>query len=34
MREIVRASFPVTRFEPKEGAAWDGAYERFLRLIK
>jgi rhamnulokinase len=34
MREIVRASFPVTRIEAKDGAAWDGAYERFLRLIK
>jgi sugar (pentulose or hexulose) kinase len=34
MREIVRVSFPVTRFEPKDASAWDGAYECFLRLIK
>lgn len=34
MREIVRASFPVTRCDPQDAPAWDDAYGRFLRLIK
>jgi rhamnulokinase len=33
LREIVRVSFPTTRYEPEDPGAWDGAYERFLRLI-
>jgi rhamnulokinase len=32
-REVVRRSFPVEEYEPKDSAAWDDAYERFLRLI-
>jgi rhamnulokinase len=31
-RELVRASFPPERYEPRDTAAWDTAYERFLRL--
>lgn len=31
-RRLVRASFPVTVFEPRSHSAWDGAYERFLQL--
>jgi sugar (pentulose or hexulose) kinase len=33
LREIVRVSFPTTRYEPEDAGRWDGAYERFLRLI-
>jgi rhamnulokinase len=33
LREIVRVSFPTTRYEPEDPGAWDGAYERFLRLL-
>ncbi|HEY0075423.1 MAG TPA: rhamnulokinase family protein [Abditibacteriaceae bacterium] len=34
IRQIVRASFPLETFEPKptSRAAWDAAYEKFLRL--
>jgi len=31
-REVVRRSFAVTTYEPQDAAAWDAAYERFLRL--
>jgi rhamnulokinase len=31
-REIVRQSFPVETYEPREATAWDEAYSRFLRL--
>lgn len=33
LREIVRVSFPTTRYEPEDPGAWDGAYERFLHLL-
>ncbi len=31
-RALVRRSFEVTTFEPKPSAAWDEAYDRYLRL--
>ena len=31
-REIVRQSFPVETYEPREATAWDEAYARFLSL--
>lgn len=32
VREVVRRSFPLRRFEPRHTAAWDDAYARFERL--
>ncbi len=32
VREVVRQSFPLRRFEPRHTAAWDEAYARFERL--
>lgn len=32
LRRIVRASFPIKLFEPKNTAAWDKAYGRFCEL--
>jgi rhamnulokinase len=32
-REIIRRSFLVDEYEPKNTTAWDGAYERFLKVI-
>jgi len=32
-REIIRRSFPVEEYEPRNAAAWDDAYERFVALI-
>jgi rhamnulokinase len=32
-RELVRRSFPVETYEPEDGAAWDEAYERFVKLV-
>lgn len=32
LRQVVARSFPVTVFEPRGGAAWDAAYERFVRF--
>jgi rhamnulokinase len=31
-RALVRGSFEVTTFEPRESAAWDEAYHRYLAL--
>lgn len=31
-RQAIRDSFPVTVYEPQEQAAWNEAYERFLKL--
>ena len=31
-REIVRRSFPVEEYAPRDAAAWDAAYERFVGL--
>jgi rhamnulokinase len=34
LRTVVRASFPVLRYEPRgDGADWDAAYARFLALV-
>jgi rhamnulokinase len=33
-REIVRRSFPVEEFKPRNTTAWDDAYEKFLTFIK
>jgi rhamnulokinase len=32
-REVVRRSFGVKRFEPKDDGRWRGHYERFLGLL-
>lgn len=32
-RRVVRDSFEMRRFEPREAAAWEAAYERFGRLV-
>jgi sugar (pentulose or hexulose) kinase len=32
-REVVRASFEVDEYEPRAAAAWDEAYERFLKVV-
>jgi len=32
-REVVRRSFEVEVYEPKNTAAWDNAYERFLAVV-
>ncbi len=34
VRDVVRNSFEVRRFEPQDGAAWDAAYTRFNRLAQ
>ncbi len=31
-REVIRRSFPVDQYEPQNTAAWDEAYERFLKI--
>ncbi|MBN1589906.1 MAG: rhamnulokinase, partial [Pirellulales bacterium] len=31
-REVVRASFEVEEYEPRDTAAWNDAYERFLKV--
>jgi len=32
-RQIVGESFAVERYEPRDAAAWEAAYERFVRLV-
>ncbi len=32
-RDIVRAAFPLTRYEPRDTAAWNEAYERILKIL-
>jgi rhamnulokinase len=32
-REVVRRSFEVKRYAPRDSRAWDGVYERFTRLL-
>jgi rhamnulokinase len=32
-REIVRRSFPLQRYEPRNAAAWAGAFEKFESLV-
>ncbi len=34
LREIVRTSFPLKRYEPKEVGAWDRAYQRFVEVSR
>ena len=31
-RELIRASFPTRTFQPKDAAAWEAAYQRYLRI--
>jgi sugar (pentulose or hexulose) kinase len=31
-RDLVRRSFEVRMYEPRQAAAWDEAYERYLNL--
>jgi rhamnulokinase len=31
-REVVRATHPPTRYEPRDGARWDEAYAKFVSL--
>lgn len=33
-RDVVRRSFPVEQYEPKNSAAWQDAYGRFLPLVR
>jgi rhamnulokinase len=33
-RAIVRSSFPVRTFEPKDASRWDEAYERYTRIVE
>jgi rhamnulokinase len=32
-REVIRRSFPVEEFDPQNAAAWDEAYQRFLKVV-
>jgi rhamnulokinase len=32
-REVIRRSFPVEEYEPRNTAAWDEAYEKFLKIV-
>ena len=32
-REVIRRSFPVEEYEPQNTAAWDEAYQRFLKVV-
>ncbi len=33
-REVVRRSFEVTTFEPRQPERWEEAYQRFVRLLQ
>ncbi len=33
-RQVIRRSFDVKTFEPRDSAAWEAAYERYLRIRK
>ncbi|MDW8079810.1 MAG: rhamnulokinase family protein [Thermoguttaceae bacterium] len=33
-REVIRTSFPMDYYEPRNTAAWEDAYERFLKLLQ
>ena len=33
-REIIRRSFEVEEYEPRNTAAWDDAYPRFLEVLR
>ena len=32
-RDVIRRSFPVDEYEPRDTAAWEDAYQRFLKII-
>ncbi len=32
-REVIRRSFPVEEFDPQNTAAWDEAYQKFLKVV-
>ena len=32
-REVIRRSFEMEEFEPRNTAAWDEAYQKFLRVL-
>jgi rhamnulokinase len=32
-REVIRRSFPVDEYEPRNTAAWDEAYAKFLKIV-
>ncbi len=34
LRDVVRGSFDVEEYEPRNTAAWDDAYERFLKVVE
>ena len=34
MRKIIAQSIEMRRFEPKDKALWDEAYEKFMNMIK
>lgn len=31
-RQVIRTSFPVEEYQPQNGAAWEEAYQRFLKI--
>ncbi|MCA9151180.1 MAG: rhamnulokinase, partial [Planctomycetales bacterium] len=33
-RDLIRASFPLVEYSPKEVAPWDNAFERFCEIVK
>ncbi len=33
-RDVIRNSFDIDTYEPRDTAAWDAAYERFYKLVK
>jgi sugar (pentulose or hexulose) kinase len=33
-RKVVRESFAVKRYEPRDSKPWDKAYQRFVNLIQ
>ena len=33
-RQVIRQSFDVKTFEPRDSAAWEAAFERYLRIRK
>lgn len=34
IRQVVRESFPITEYEPKDCEMWDEAYENFKKILK
>ena len=32
-REVIKNSFPVEEYEPRDGTAWNDAWERFQRIV-